>query len=270
MMTNDAETVISVVKSRRITAKPSSIIVRDDESHSGISGVSGTSSKSSVIRARMQKDFDIKFSAQQQLVDQLQADKKLQQKQQDALASQVETLQTMLAKLTQSHPPPSPPTPTVEPPPAHQHPPPTDDVTLDPDFDPTTTDADFQDLVHNYEQRLITSLDHMPSATELRDIGIAAQQLASEACDLDEDPLHSSSNDSEPIHTPSRLKKGTTNFFDSEDASTTTPPPKNGKRMAATDSDEISNSENVFHATTSLSPKKKAHVTGDADPGSPT
>ena len=267
MLQNDDETVASVMKSRQIPAKPLSIIVRDDESQGGISGVSGTSSKSSVYRAKMKKDFDEKFAAQQQVVDQLKADKQLQQKQQEVLSSQVEALQRQLARLTQSTPiPKSHSIPTVELPPDPFPDVKYDDISANPDFDPTTADADFQELVSSFEQRFISRLDHEPSDDEMLEITIAAQRLASEW--YNDGNLPSSSHDSDPINTPSRLTNPATNVFESDDdESMKTEPQTTGKRLASTESDENSTSEDVFKAAGSSSPKKKAHVTGDADPG---
>ena len=235
----------------------------------------------------MQKEFDAKMADRDRVVAQLQADKEIQQQQQNVLVSQVEALQQLLANL-QSPPAPSPSTPTVPlppdrrtddlshkdstgpalAPPAQSTDDPSQEGSTGPDFDPTTVDADFQDTVNSFEQRLISRLDHEPSEAELEEISIAARNIAAEYYDADKDTLHSSSRESDPIHTPSRKGKGRTDPFASdEDESMTGRSTSPGKRLATTESDEISHSDERFRATQSQTPKKKAYVTGDADPG---
>ena len=96
MMDNDAETINSVSQERRINPRPSAIVINDDMSHGVMSGVSGTSSRTSVIRARIQKEFNEKMEEQNELVRQLKEEKETQAKQFNQLTAQLAQLQAAM------------------------------------------------------------------------------------------------------------------------------------------------------------------------------
>ena len=262
MIRNDDETVLSLTKAKYVKTRPSSIMIRDDGSRSGISGVSGTSSRSSVVRAQMQKQFDKEMAAQKRIVAQLKADKALQARQQETLAAQIAQLQEIIANLHHQQPPrpPSPKTPSVPLPPVTQE---MKDLDQNPSFDVNTADENFQCLVAEYEQRLIDRLDHIPTEPEMVLLSREAHKLAAIVHDQG-GKLSSYSEDSdEPIHTPPRMRKDK-NHFEESDTDMEADTHNQLKRLATTQPEDADTEK--FNASPPTSPKKKAHVSGD-DPG---
>ena len=54
------------------------------------------------------------------------------------------------------------------------------DTEMDADFDTTTMDADYADMLAGIENRIIKNLDHAPTKEELVNISIEAQKIATE------------------------------------------------------------------------------------------
>ena len=265
MLNNDDETIKTLTQAKKISACPTSIAVQDDNSQGGISGVSGASSKSSMVRAQMRKEFEQKFDAQEKVVAQLKEDREIQRQKQDALSAQIVQLQAMLASLHQNTPRKDssrndPDTPTVPLPPRSSG---VDEEDMNPDFDPTVPDKDFKCLVAEFEERIIQRLDHTPTDKECVDIRIEAEKLASASLGH----LASSSSDSsEKLHTPKRFDRRTLALQDSDESEEAhRKKSRHSKRLAYTVFDDATDTE--FEASSSSSPKKKAHVTGDAKPG---
>ena len=101
MMGNDSETVASISKERP-PPKPrhdkSPVIIEIDASKSvgAISGVSATSSKTEIVRAKLQQEFDAKFKAQQDKMETLAADKLEQESKAQAMQNQLEQMTEMM------------------------------------------------------------------------------------------------------------------------------------------------------------------------------
>ena len=279
MLDNDEETIVSVSKRKTFNPRPSAIVI-DDTSQGGISMFSGASSRSSVIRAKMQKDFDTKMAAQQEIVNQLQKDKDQQNIQQAQLAKQLQQLQQALATLT---------TGTVNQP--NQEFEPMESMELpiqnlweepessmmDTQFDTNTVDADYSDLVADIENKIIGNLDHEPDKGELLSIGIEAQKLAAEF-DRETDypaqhPLPASPNDSDsaeltPIKTATKHRLRVTDSDEQSDPDTPmeTSNTTDRKRIAVTPSDDTADQDKGFKTSASSSPKKKYSTTGGSPP----
>ena len=262
MMDNDVETIYSVSQEKSIQPRPSAIVINDDAS--GMSAVSGASSKTSVIKARLQREFNEQMKIQTDKVEKLQRDKAIQDRQFAQLTAQLAQLQAVVAKAQLS------PTNTF----------PLSDIAVphesekmalhkdtDVDFDTTAADADHADFVGEIENRIIAKLDHDPTPDELVEITMAANRLASQLeSSPTEDVLPSeSSNDSEDIKSPVRSQM-MRSFQDSDEDSDQHQSPTGQKRTAVTASDEDSASENQFSTSSSTSPKKQFKITGGQSP----
>ena len=304
MMDNDAETINSVSQERRVNPRPSAIVINDDMSQGGMSGVSGTSSRTSVIRAKIQKEFNEKMEEQTALVRQLQQEKEAQAQQFNQLTTQLAKLQA--AMNTQSNVQ-SKPTTTqgILKPPEHgtqakeplthreeeqpNTPPIKDDHNTESEileqnnqpqeqylptssdeaeFDPTTTYDNNAAIITEIENRIISHLDHSPTPEELITISIEADRLAA-TMDLDHlEPtpfVNSPSTDSDDIKSP-KPSKMRRSFPDSDDDSNQNDSPTRQKRLAITPSDDASDSSQHFAASASTSPKKKPNATGGQSP----
>ena len=281
MMANEEETIASMSRPKSVHPRPAAIVINDDASQGAISGFSGASSKSSVIRARMQQEFDEKMERQQAVVTQLQKEKEDQQKQQDALARQVAQLQEALANL--NHPALSNPTnintdtPNQPDPDYNWN---TQDTPLDlePDFDCVTGDADFAEIVARIENRIVSQLDHSPTKEELISIGIEAQKLAvdfdsiaNEAPGIPLPPSppsgDSTSEELSPRRTnrTQRLHITTSDEADDKDVPMATKD-STLKRLAMTPSDDTDDKQHGFITSASTAPKKKTSTTGGRPP----
>ena len=279
MMENDSETVTSVSKEKQFNPRPASIIIAEDASHGGVSAVSGTSSRSSVIRAKMQQEFDAKLLEQRNMVSQLRQEKDDQQKQMSAMAAQLAQLQSMLQNLqpTQSKVPihakaPLPPLPPSPPRVSSVLACEQDEPPEEPEFDPSTSAVDQADLIAEIEDKITAKLDREPTPEEVISIRIEAHRILSQmdmddAVDPETDTVHS--DDPEDIKSPVRSKMRRS-FADSDedtdsDAKDNTPS-LGSKRIALTPSDDASASDHHFAASASTSPKKKHQATGGASP----
>ena len=98
MLGGDTETIASISQVKQIATTPMSITI-DDRSQGGISGVS---SKSSMARAKMKKDFDEQLAAQKQVFEKLQQEKQVQDQKQSVMEAQITALQNMLQSLKPS------------------------------------------------------------------------------------------------------------------------------------------------------------------------
>ena len=96
MLNADAETVASLLKEKKSTA-PTTIAV--DDTSIAMSGMSAASSKTSVIKARLQQEFESKLAAQQLRVDEMEQDKKAQEDRANKLETQLHQMQAMLSNL---------------------------------------------------------------------------------------------------------------------------------------------------------------------------
>ena len=280
MMENDEETVMTISQRKIVNPRPAAIVINDEASQGAISGFSGASSKSSMLRAKMRHEFDTKIAEQQEVVKKMQQDKKDQDIQQQELAQQVAKLQEALAQLT---------TPSTDTPAMAQnesmedvfHDPAWDtELNMEADFDTTTADADYADMIANIENRIIKNLDHAPTKEELVNISIEAQKLATEF-DATTDlaittPLPASfSDDSQQSvkMSPSRTKNvSRLRMADSDESSesdiqmTTSDTSQSLKRIAGTPSDDTDEDTTKFIASASTTPKKKTSTTGGRPP----
>lgn len=93
----DEETVISISKSqpKKPRNTPMAIDVQDTTSQGGISGVSGTSSRTSVLRERFQKEFH----EQEEKLEQMESDRNRETEKAELLQQQVNKMQAMMAQM---------------------------------------------------------------------------------------------------------------------------------------------------------------------------
>ena len=289
MLDNDDETIRSISQEKQIQARPSAIEIRDDSSHGGVSAVSGASSRTSVLRAKLQQEFNEKMEAQQALVRRLQQEKNEQAQQFAQLAAQLARLQASIdsshsvSPRTQATAPPSfseSLLPAAAPAPTHdQSISPTtshtaddkaqDDATDDVDFDTSATDANHEAVVTDIENRIISHLDHDPTTEEMIAIRIEANRIASVRESeplMEEDLMTLKSSESDDIKCPvhSQMMRS---FPDSDDASSHDAPSERKKRLAVAASDDAFDSGQHFEASAPSSPKKKLHATGGRPPG---
>jgi hypothetical protein len=280
MLDNDAETIVSVSKRKAINPRPSAIVI-DDTSQGGISVFSGASSRSSVIRAKMQKEFDEKMEAQQKIVQQLQRDKQQQALQQAQLATQLHNLQKALATLTtekqQQHKTEVNEMEIMNLPLPKSWEEPESTTAMDIQFDATAGDADYSDLVTEIENKIIGNLDHDPDQGELLSIGIEAHKLAAEFDREDDYPAHlplpssqddSDSADLKPIQTATkhRLRVTESDELSDHESPGATTALAALKRIAVTPSDDTDDQDKGFHTSASSIPKKKHSTTGGSPP----
>jgi hypothetical protein len=229
-----------------------------------------------MLRAKMRQEFDTKIAEQQELVKTMQKDKEDQNRQQQALAQQVAKLQKALAQLTTPLAD-TPVMPSNEPMEEVFHDSAWDtDIEMEADFDTTTMDADYADMLAGIENRIIQNLDHAPTKEELVNISIEAQKIATEFDDTTlaiNTPLPASySDDSQSIQlSPSRTKnvlrlrmtdsdEGSTSEISKSDAS------QGLKRLAGTPSDDTDEDTTKFITSASTTPKKKNSTTGGRPP----
>ena len=280
MMGNDEETVMSISQRKTINPRPAAIIIHDEASQGAISGFSGASSRSSMLRAKMRQEFDTKLAEQQELVKTMQTEKEEQDRQQQALAQQVAKLQEALAQLTTPLAD-TPAMPSNEPMEEVFHDSACDTaIDMDADFDTTTIDADYADMLAGIENRIIQNLDHAPTKEELVNISIEAQKIATEF-DLTTDlaittPLPASFSDDSHQSvkmSPSRTKNvSRLRMTDSDESSesdiqmTTSDKSQNLKRIAGTPSDDTDEDTTKFIASASTTPRKKTSTTGGRPP----
>ena len=275
-------------------------------SHGGMSGVSGTSSRTSVIRAKIQKEFNEKMEEQTALVRQLQQEKETQAQQFNQLTTQLAQLQAAM-----NNQPSVQPTHTttqgiskqLEPgKQAKEHKtyqkeeqpntqPTEDDQNTDSvnqaqkhnsqdheqylhtssgevDFDPTTTYDNNASIITEIENRIISHLDHSPTPEELITISIEADRLAA-TMDLDHlepTPFVNSPSTDSDDIKSPKPSKMRRSFPDSDDDSNQNDSPTRQKRLAITPSDDASDSSEHFAASASTSPKKKPNATGGQSP----
>ena len=305
-MDNDAETINSVSQERRINPRPSAIVINDDMSQGGMSGVSGTSSRTSVIRAKIQKEFNEKMEEQTALVRQLQREKETQAQQFNLLTTQLAKLQAAMENQQSVQPTHITPQGTSKQPepvkqakehtthqedeqpnrqpteedyntdsaalaPAHttqQHEQYLHTSSGEMEFDPTMTYDNNAAIITEIENRIISHLDHSPTPEELITISIEADRLAA-TMDLDHlepTPFVNSTSTDSDDITSPKPSKMRRSLQDSDEDSLTNDSPTRQKRLAITPSDDASDSSQHFKASASTSPKKKPNATGGQSP----
>ena len=103
MMGDDNETIASISKERQRkkqpSATPTAIDIDASKSIGTMSGISATSTKTSIVRAKVHKEYSAKFEAQNSKINQLLEDKKEQEKQAIALQKRMEEMTIMLQAL---------------------------------------------------------------------------------------------------------------------------------------------------------------------------
>ena len=103
MMGDDSKTIASISKERQRKRQPSvtptAIDIDASKSIGTMSGISATSTKTSIVRAKVHKEYSAKFEAQNSKINQLLEDKKEQEKQAIALQKRMEEMTKMLQAL---------------------------------------------------------------------------------------------------------------------------------------------------------------------------
>ena len=268
MLDGDTETVVTLSKAKQIHPTTMSIEI-DGESQGMISGVS---SKSSVARARMQREFDQKLGHQQAIVAQLEKDKEAQHQLQQSMIEQMAELQKMVQSL--QHGPQESNTTKVgkteEVQPMEMDSTSGQDTTESPqegyeneeEVFLSHTDEDYKHSIVEVAERIVENLDHKPTSVELESIYEKAKELVDQMeSKPTEVPLPESPEEGrteQPAATRLRITESDESMLSDTHTQTL-------KRLLATNSDETDGDEK-FITTSSASPKKKSHATGSVTP----
>ena len=268
MLDGDAETIVTLSQAKQINPTTMSIEIDEDQSQGVISGVS---SKSSIARAKMQKEFDRKMAMQQAMVSQLTKDKEEQNQRQEDMLAKMTAMQQMIQSLQQD---------------SQQRMPKTDEgqaMELDNTSGQETTespqegyenedeifmshvDDNYKSSIAEVAAAIIAQLENKPTSVELEEIYGKAKDLVDE---MDERPINvplpaSPASDQGKIDKP-RLQIAESEESEASETSHT----QNLKRLLSTSSDETEDSKK-FVTTRPDSPKKKTHATGSVTPDRP-
>jgi hypothetical protein len=266
MLDGDAETVVTLSQEKQINPTTMSIEI-DDQSQGVISGVS---SKSSMARAKMQKEFDRKMAMQQAIVSQLTKDKEEQNRRQEDMVAQMSALQQMIQALQQDHQPRTISTikedktdegqfmetdntsgqeTTESPQEGYEN---EDEVFM------SHADDDYKSSIAEVAEAIIAQLAEKPTSVELGEIYEKAKELVDEM-------------DVQPVDVPlpdSPEAKPRLQITESEESSNfETSHTQNLKRLLSTHSEEDDSEK--FVTSSSDSPRKKPHATGSVTPDRP-
>ena len=103
MMGGDNETVTSISKERQkkhSKKTPTAIDIDASKSVGSMSGISATSTKTSIVRAKLHQEFNNKFKDQEHQINQLLADKASREQETNQLRDEMKRMTAMLAELS--------------------------------------------------------------------------------------------------------------------------------------------------------------------------